>query len=84
MNYRDHLKKSPVKSKSNYYNHVYKRARNNVDKLNDTKAEYFQKVTSSSKNNPKEMWRNINQIIGKSSKTTNVSSIKSNDSMKNQ
>ena len=28
------------------------------------------------------MWRNINQIIGKHSKTTNVSSIQVNDSIK--
>ena len=83
MNYRDHMKKRAVKTKSNYYSYVYKRARNQVNKLiKDTKAKYFQSVINSSKNNPKEMWRNINQIIGKHSKTTNVTSIQVNDSIK--
>ena len=52
MNYdRDHMKKRAIKAKSNYYNYVYKKARNNVNKLNkETKAEYFQSVISSSKN----------------------------------
>ena len=65
MNYRDHMKKRAVKTKSNYYSYVYKRARNKVNKLiKDTKAKYFQSAINSPKNNPKEMWRNINQIIG--------------------
>ena len=29
--------------------------------------------------NSREMWRNINQIIGKTSKTTNITSVKTND-----
>ena len=82
MNYRDHMKKRAVKTKSNYYSYVYKRARNKVNKLiKDTEAKYFQSAINSSKNNPKEIWRNINQIIGKHS-TTNVSSIQVNDSIK--
>jgi hypothetical protein len=47
--------------------------------IKNTKASYFQEVISNSKNNSKEMWRNINQLIGKTSKTTNVTSVKSND-----
>jgi ElaB/YqjD/DUF883 family membrane-anchored ribosome-binding protein len=57
-----------------------KTARNDVNRLiKNTKASYFQEVISNSKNNSKEMWRNINQLIGKTSKTTNVTSVKSND-----
>ena len=51
-----------------------------VNKLiSNTKAKYFQDVISKSKSNPKEMWRNINQLIGKTSKTTKIISVKTND-----
>ena len=62
---------------------AYKIARNNVNKLiSNTKAKYFQDVTSKSKSNLKEMWRNINQfmqLIGKTSKTTKKTFVKTND-----
>ena len=58
---------------------AYNGTRNNVNKLiSNTKAKYFQDVISKSKNNPKEMWRNINQLIGKTFKTTNITSVKTN------
>lgn len=60
MNYRDHMKRA-VATKSSYYNYEYMRARNNVNKfIESTRAEYFQGVRSSSKNNPMKIWRNIN------------------------
>ena len=59
---------------------AYNGTRNNVNKLiSDTEAKYFQDVISKSKNNPKEIWRNINQLIGKTFKTTNITSDKTND-----
>jgi predicted Holliday junction resolvase-like endonuclease len=80
MNCRDTLKKKAVKTKSSCFHEAYKTARNDVNRLiKNTKASYFQGVISNSKNNSKEMWRNINQLIGKTSKTTNVTSVKSND-----
>ena len=77
MNYRDTLKKKAVKTKSSRFHEAYKTARNDVNRL--IKASYFQEVISNTKNNSKEMWININQLIGKTSKTTNVTSVKSND-----
>ena len=80
MNYRDTLKKKAVKTKSSRFHEAYKTARNDVNRLiKNTKASYFQEVISNSKNNSKEMWRNINKLIGKTSRTTNVTSVKSND-----
>jgi hypothetical protein len=79
MNYRDTLKKKAVKTKSSRFHEAYKTARNDVNRLiKSTKASYFQEVISNLKNNSKEMWRNINKLIGKTSKTTNVTSVKSN------
>jgi basic membrane lipoprotein Med (substrate-binding protein (PBP1-ABC) superfamily) len=76
------LKKKSVKTKSSRLHEAYKTARNDVNRLiKNTKASYFQEVISNSKNNSKEKWRNINQLIGKSSITTNVTSVKSNDQM---
>ncbi len=47
--------------------------------IKNTKASYFQEVIGNSKNNSKEMWKNINQLIGKTSKTANVVAIKLNE-----
>ena len=53
---------------------------NGVNRLiKNTKASYFQEIIGSSKNNSNEMWKNINQLIGKTSKTTNVAAIKLNE-----
>ncbi len=77
MNYRDTLKKKAVKTKSSLFHEAYEKARNDVNRLiKNTKATYFQEVIGNSKNNSKEMWKNINQLIGKTSKTTNVAAIK--------
>ena len=69
-----------VKTKSSRFHEAYKTARNDVNRLvKNTKANYFQEVIGNSKNNSKEMWKNINQLIGKTSKTTNVAAIKVNE-----
>ena len=66
MNYRDNLKRRAVKTNSSYLHETYKIATKNVNKLiSNKKAKYFQDVINKSKSNPKEMWRNINQLIGK-------------------
>ena len=82
MNFRDVMKRKAVKTKSSFYNDAYKIARKKLNKLiENTKTKYFQQVISDSKNNSEELWRNINQMINKSSKTTNVTSVKFNENI---
>lgn len=79
MNQRDYLKKKAVKNKSKILNEAYKTKRNHVNKLiRSAKACYCKKNIDQNKDNPKEMWKQINQVIsgkGRSSKTTMITTI---------
>ena len=73
INYRDYLKKRAVVTSSNEYHNVYKKARNHVNKLvKNTKTRYYRETIDKTKNNPKKMWKHINQLIGRGSKSTNI------------
>ena len=65
-----------VKHNSQYFNEAHKRQRNKVNKnVKESKSAYYKNSISCNKNNPKEMWKYINQLIGKKSKTTSITNI---------
>ena len=69
--HRDFLKKKAVKTGSSNLHDAYKRARNDVNRLIEkTKAEYFTKAINNTDKNPKEMWKTINKLTNKKSKST--------------
>ena len=80
MNQRDYLKKKAVKSKSKSLSEAYKAKRNRVDKIiKSAKSSYCKKEIDHNKSNPKEMWKQINQVIsgkGRCSKTTTITTVK--------
>jgi hypothetical protein len=64
MNTRDYLKKKAVKNNSKSLHQAYKVKRNEVNKLiKCAKAQYCKDNIQLNKDNPKEMWKNINQVI---------------------
>lgn len=80
MNQRDYLKKKAVKNRSESLHQAYKTKRNQVNKLiKSAKSLYCKDNIDLNKDNPKEMWKNINQVIsgkGRCSKTTTITTIK--------
>ena len=73
---RDFLKKKSVKTGSaNFYN-AYKKARNELNSLiKSTKARYYNDALNQCKKDPKAMWKTINQLTNKTSKTTNINEL---------
>ena len=58
----------------------YKTTRNKVYiSLRQTKADYFRTKISNQNNNPKEAWKTINNLLGRSSSNTVVSELKFNN-----
>ena len=80
MNQQDYLKKKAVKSKSKSLFKAYKAKCNSINKLiKSAKSNYCKREIDHNKNNPKEMWKQINQVIsgkGRCSKTTTITTIK--------
>lgn len=80
MNKRGYLKKKAVKNRSESLHLAYKTKRNEVNKLiKSAKSLYCKDNINLNKDNPKEMWKNINQVIsgkGRCSKTTTLTTIK--------
>ena len=70
------MKIQAVKSKSTLLIDRYKQIRNRVNKLNlRLKRKYFSEIISECHGDLKRSWKNINQVINKSSKTTAVPSL---------
>ena len=70
------MRKKAVKTKSTYYDNAYKKARNRINKMiKNSKQKYFQNYIDGNRGNPKKMWDGINQLLGKGSKTTHVTSL---------
>ena len=80
MNKRDYLKKRAVKTNSKKLHRAYKDKRNELNKLiKSAKSQYCRDNIELNNHNPKQMWKNINQVMsrrGRYSKTTTISSIK--------
>ena len=63
--------------KSRYFYEAYKIARNKTNKIVEkAKSRHFQRTINNNSNNPKQLWKSVNLIRGKGSKTTNVSTLK--------
>ena len=58
----------------------YKTTRNKINiSLRQTKADYFRTKIPNQNNNPKQAWKTINSLLGRSSSNTVVSELKFND-----
>ena len=78
--HRDFLRKTAVKTGSENVNKAYKRVRNDLNKLiKNTKANYFMNALNNTKKNPKEMWKMVNKLTNKQSKTTNITNVITDD-----
>ena len=88
MNHRDNLKKRAVASKSESLHNAYRMQRNRANRvIKNAKRKFYLESIDLNRGNPKEMWKNINLIIGRSgqcSKTTIISSIKQNNNANNK
>ena len=74
---RDRLKKAACKSKSPILMDSYRQARNKVNSLNiKLKKQYFSTKISECKENMKESWKTINELLNKRSKSCNIDCIK--------
>ena len=61
--------------------HVYKTSSNRVNiALRHAKAEYYRTKIAHQKNNPKEAWKTINDLLGRSPNDTIVNELNINDS----
>ena len=79
MHQTDFLKKKAVKTGSKQFHDAYKRTRNDLNRLiKNTKATYFTNTLNDCENNPKKMWKTINKLTNKKSKTTLISEIHHN------
>ena len=72
MHRRDFLKRKAVKTGSKQFHaDAFAKERNELNKLiKRTKAEYFTNTLNKCENKPKQMWKTINKLTNKSSKTT--------------
>ena len=52
-----------------------KEIRLTIKNVKESKSAYYKNSILYNKNNPKEMWKYINQLIGKKSKTTSITNI---------
>lgn len=79
---RDFLKKKAIKNGSDELLKAYKLSRNRVNHLiKKSKIEFYEKCIEENKSNPKVMWKNINQLIGKRSKTTTINNLSVHDNV---
>ena len=77
INHRDYLKQKATQTKSRHFYEAYKTARNKTDKMVEkAKSRHFQRTINNNSNNPKQLWKSVNLIRGKGSKTNNITSLK--------
>ena len=76
MNHRDYLKQKATQTKSRHFYEAYKVARNKTNKMVEkAKSRHFQHTINNNNNDPKQLWKGVNLIRGKGSKTTNITSL---------
>ncbi|CAB4008485.1 Hypothetical predicted protein [Paramuricea clavata] len=77
MNRRDYLKKKAIKTNSTACHNAYKSLRNEINKkimyAKHAKRDYYTNCVDRNRNNTKQMWKHINQIVNKNSRSTNIS-----------
>lgn len=77
MYHRDFLKKKAVKTGSKQFHDAYTKTRNELNRLiKKTKATYFTNTLNNCGKNSKEMWKTINKLTNKNSKTTIITEVK--------
>ena len=76
MNHRDYLKQKATQTKSRHFYEAYKIARNKTNKMVEkAKSRHFQHTINNNSNDPKQLWKGVNLIRGKGSKTTSITSL---------
>ena len=76
MNHRDYLKQKAIQTKSQHFHEEYKIARNKTNKIVEkAKSSHFQHTIHNKSNDQKHLWKGVNVIRGKGSKTTNITSL---------
>ena len=66
MNDRDYLERSAVASKCDNQYIAYKKQRNRISNLiRPAKKTFCLETIDRNRNNPKEMWKNINMVLGR-------------------
>ncbi|CAB4022521.1 Hypothetical predicted protein [Paramuricea clavata] len=76
MYHRDFLKKKAIKTGSTHFHNAYKKARNNLSKsVKDTKANYYNNAINQCNKDSKSMWKTINQLTNKKSKTAKINEL---------
>ena len=79
MNKRDNLKRVAVRSKNSQAWVDYKKARNSVNNaIKTTKAAYYNAQFDKHSGNPKETWKVIREIQGKTKKAATIGQINTN------
>ena len=74
---RDHYKKQAISSNSNADWELYKSHRNSVNiAMRKAKVDYYRSRIDHEKNNPKQAWKTINDILGRGRKDTTINEIK--------
>ncbi|CAB4024997.1 RNA-directed DNA polymerase from transposon X-element, partial [Paramuricea clavata] len=77
---RDKLKREAMVTGTHAAWDKYKSTRNNVNiALRQAKTDYFRTKISNQNNNPKEAWKTINNLLGRSPGNTVVNELKFND-----
>ena len=80
INRRDFLKKKAIQTNSTACYNAYKSLRNKISKqIIHAKRHYYTDCIDRNKNNTKQMWKNINHLINKESKSTNISLLQMDD-----
>jgi hypothetical protein len=73
MRHRDYLKTKAVQTRSPSIHQTYKQARNALFReIKSTKTKYYLKRFKDTSKYPKEMWKTINKVVNKKSKTTDI------------
>ena len=77
---RDKKKRRAMTTKLNAGWDEYKASRNKVNiALRQAKADYYRNKIATQNNNPKEAWKTINSLLGRSFSDTSVNELKVND-----
>ena len=78
INHRDYLKQKATRTKSRHFYEAHKITRNKTNKMVEkakSRHVHFQHTINNNSNDPKQLWKGVNLIRGKGSKTTNITSL---------
>ena len=85
INTRDKLKRKAIITKLETDWKNYKRIRNETNKqLRQAKKDYYSNKITSERQNPKSVWKTINNLLGKQSKHSKVNELNKNNKKTNK